>query len=471
MRGCELIALVAFGSLLHAACATPCVDDGLAQKACPEDEGANDTGGSGGTGQDGSGTGSGGGDDGAGDDGGSGSTGGGGQTDSGDGDTGDDGDLTPFDPGVLIIPMDTDYQDMGMLEAYGLVYQLLRNDVSIDWAIAAGKDYGGVDFSTSAVDVRTLDPVPDHGYRGGPFVISDADAAFPIVEVWQADNPDTTVHVATEAFEAHVARRLVTAPTIAVFADGNEDIARDYLMAAKIPDSTGDPAWPDASPDMLDPIEVAGPSDTDHTDGALFNDTGEPVYCQFMSMHWGVADAEANPEVVAEVRAFLRFSTHFFAQCQAVNAFENLVPHGHFLTPNGFEIVERPTEYDFYRMDSPFGQMDGPFESVGGSEPAYSVPEGDAYYQSHTVIITAAGTPEGDRDVWMTGFLDGKCIPSAPICADAGKISYLGGHQYDVALPISGHATTQGTRLFLNSLFEAPCALTRKAASVGDVGP
>jgi uncharacterized repeat protein (TIGR01451 family) len=39
-----------------------------------------------------------------------------------------------------------------------------------------------------------------------------------------------------------------------------------------------------------------------------------------------------------------------------------------------------------------------------------------------------------------------------------GKVSYLGGHKYDTKLPISTNPTTQGTRLFLNSLFEAPCA-------------
>jgi len=365
-----------------------------------------------------------------------------------------------FEPGTLVIPMDTDFQDMGMLEAYGLVYELLRNDVPIVWAIESGKGYGDVDFVASAIDVRTADPVADHGYRGGPFVIAstEAESARPIVDAWLAANPDTNVHEATTPFSAFVARRLESAPTIAVFADGNEDIARGYLRAAKIPDSTGNLDWPDDSPDMLDIAEISGPSDAVHDDGALFTD-GTPRYCQLMSMHWAVTDAEASPEVVAEVRSFLQFSTHFFAECQAVNAFENLEPYGHFLTPNGFEISDQPAEFDFYRMDTPFGQIDGPFDAVGGSEPSYTLPAGDAYYQNDTVIITAAGTPEGDRDVWMTGFIDGACPASAQICGGAGKVSYLGGHQYDVTLPISQHATTQGARLFLNSLFEAPCAL------------
>ena len=35
--------------------------------------------------------------------------------------------------------MDTTHQDMGMLEAYGLVYELLRQGVPVRWVIKAGK--------------------------------------------------------------------------------------------------------------------------------------------------------------------------------------------------------------------------------------------------------------------------------------------------------------------------------------------
>ena len=74
----------------------------------------------------------------------------------------------------LIIPMDTTYQDHGMLEAYGLVYDLLLAGVPVDWTIEPGKEYGEEDFVASAVDVATEDPVTAHGYRGGPFVIDGA---------------------------------------------------------------------------------------------------------------------------------------------------------------------------------------------------------------------------------------------------------------------------------------------------------
>jgi uncharacterized repeat protein (TIGR01451 family)/MYXO-CTERM domain-containing protein len=41
-----------------------------------------------------------------------------------------------------------------------------------------------------------------------------------------------------------------------------------------------------------------------------------------------------------------------------------------------------------------------------------------------------------------------------------GKVSYLGGHRYTTAVPISANDGSQGTRLFLNALFEADCVTT-----------
>ncbi|MCX4243570.1 hypothetical protein [Paraliomyxa miuraensis] len=364
-----------------------------------------------------------------------------------------------FEAGAYIIPMDLDYQDDGMLRAYGLVYELLRNHVPVRWVIASGKGYGDPDFAAIAVDVGSGAPI-DHQYRGGPFVVSVADAndAEPIITAWQAVYPETAVHEATMPFSGEVARYLVVAPTIAMVADGNQDIARGYMQAAGIPDSTLSLAWANDSPDMLDVDELMGPTDVDHRDGLLFDADGDPVYCQLMSMHWGVNDANANPEVVAEVREYLNNPVHFFAECQAVNAFENLDPHGYFLTPNGFLIGQRPDEVDYHHMDSPFGQLDGPWESVGGSEPAYTLPPGDSYKAGDITMVTEAGTPEGVNDVWMTGFLDGQCPPDQHECGQYGKVSYLGGHEYRTDLPMSTNPDTWGTRMFLNSLFEAPCA-------------
>ncbi len=513
-----------------------------------------------------------------------------------------------FEAGSLVIPMDLAYQDHGMLQAYGLVFQLLRQGVTVYWVIDPDKtwhhapcdtpgDECAWDCAEEGSGVRCPYPTasPDffvgatvlwdgsgamtpgaviasHGYRGGPFVIdaADADAARPILDAW--NDPSrwdaspwarrtvmevVTVHETTAAFEGHVRKEMIAAPTIAVFSDGNEDIATGYLRAAGIPQSSG-AEFPaarcgmgacgpgTANPDMLTVESIMGEMgtcdapDRDHRNGSLFTADGVPAYCQIMSMHWGVNDRETvrcdggdcpatmaecagetftyhGHEVVAEVRQFLQFPTHFFAECQAVNAYENTVPNpawpflddderlGHFLTTigtppacpctdgdfecvaggcggtdcclprdvreqgAGFLIAAQPDSATLQVLspEVPYNQLDGAFETTGGSEPAYNLSDylGTRYIGDADVTFITGPDGPGDQDVWMTGYVDGVCDIRfdefmRPGMCTLGKVSYLGGHRYGTGLPISRNGDTQGTRLFLNALFEADCVTT-----------
>src|SRR6187402_43041 len=89
-----------------------------------------------------------------------------------------------FETGTLIIPMDVDYQDVGMLKAFGLLDKLLRAGIPVQWVIktpkvvvdaATGKFED--DFSATATDYKSGAAIATHGYRGGPFVIKLGDAA------------------------------------------------------------------------------------------------------------------------------------------------------------------------------------------------------------------------------------------------------------------------------------------------------
>src|SRR4051812_29791894 len=63
-----------------------------------------------------------------------------------------------FSTGTLVIPLDTTSQDAGALRAYGLVYQLLRNNVPVQWAILTGKPAGANDFTiTAPATVKNLE--------------------------------------------------------------------------------------------------------------------------------------------------------------------------------------------------------------------------------------------------------------------------------------------------------------------------
>jgi MYXO-CTERM domain-containing protein len=506
-----------------------------------------------------------------------------------------------FEAGSLIIPTDNAYQGAGIYQAYGLLYQLLKQGVTVYWVIAEDKVwhhapcntvgdecdwdcaeegsgvkcpyptaspdfYVGADVLWSDVGDAAGTTISNHGYRSGPFIIdsADRDAAIPIINAWNDQNEWTanpwaersvfkvvSAHEANAAFQGFVSKKLIAAPSIAVFADGNEKIANEYLRNAGIPQSNGS-EFPDAkcgdvtcgpnsdNPDMLTVPSVAGDMGTcdapnaDHKNGALFKANGEPAFCQIMSMHWGVNDRElvecnggACPntpeecagepityhghEVVAEVRSFLAYPTHFFAECQAVNAYENTVPNpdwpylddegrmGHFLTTTGtpppcpcnpgpgegefecvvdgcgagqdcclpkdnkekgagFMIADQPDPYKFLRPDVAYAQFDGAFEREGGSEPAYNLSTylGTQYKNDRDVTFITAMDGPGIADVWMTGYVDGACdvndtdddVGGSTTTTCGGKVSYLGGHSY---------VGKNGQRLFLNALFEADC--------------
>lgn len=513
-----------------------------------------------------------------------------------------------FSAGSLVIPMDLSYQSSGNLQAYGLLYALLQQGVRVHWIIDPAKTYhaaacntpgnlcawdcdvegSGVKcpYPTSSPDVAVTSKVVwddagvaapgsaigTHRYRGGPFVIdaADHDRALAIIAAWNDQalwvaNPwaartvfeVVTVHEATAAFTGNVMKEMIAAPTIAVFSDGNEDIATKYLRAAGIPQSSGAefPAQKcgaascgpgTANPDMLTSEAVMGELGTcgtpsaDHENGALFRADGLPAYCQIMSMHWAVNDretvkcgggncpatqAECAPgtpftyhghEVVAEVRAFLEYPVHLFAECQAVNAYENTTPNaawpflddpgrdGHFLTTTGTPPACPCTDADFqcvaggcngadcclakdlrergagfliapqpasatlqvFRPEIPYNQFDGAFATVGGSEPAYNLSSylGTTYKNNRQVTLITGPNGPGLADVWMSGYLDGECDigpifkagDRATTCA-GGKISYLGGHEFGATTPLATGSQSQGARLFLNALFEADC--------------
>jgi MYXO-CTERM domain-containing protein len=515
-----------------------------------------------------------------------------------------------FATGSLIIPMDLAYQDLGMFQAYGLLFQLLHKGVPVAWVIdpdktwhdepcnTAGKTCAwdcAVEGSGTKCPYPTASPdfmaatkvvwddqgkltagsaISKHGYRGGPFVVDAANrtAALAVINAWNdktqwAKNTwakrtvfqVVSVHEATASFQGHVAKEMAAAPTIAVFSDGNENIATSYLLAAGIPQSNGS-EYPTVkcdkgacgpgtqNPDMLTVQSIMGEMgtcdkpNTNHKNGSLFTKDGLPAYCQIMSMHWDVKDRETvecdngacpatqaacsgkkityhGHEVVAEVRQFLNYPTHFFAECQAVNAYENTTPNtawpylddkdrdGHFLTKvgkpplcpctgakfecvtggcsgadcclpkddkekgAGFLIAPQPDEKTIMvlRPNVPYNQLDGAFGTVGGSEPAYSVSTyfGTKYKNDRKVVFITAPKASGEQDVWMTGYIDGLCDINCKVgeecfkknkdCATGGKVSYLGGHKYETKVPLSTSVDSQGTRLFLNALFEADC--------------
>ena len=58
------------------------------------------------------------------------------------------GSAPSFSAGSLIIPMDLSYQSTGMFQAYGLIYQLLRQGVHVFWIIEPNKTWHSAPCNT-----------------------------------------------------------------------------------------------------------------------------------------------------------------------------------------------------------------------------------------------------------------------------------------------------------------------------------
>ena len=355
--------------------------------------------------------------------------------------------VTAFATGSRIIPVDNTSQNSGTLRAFGLVDRLLRANVPVHRVALTGKPVNAIDFSATVNSARTGLPLGTVDYRAGPFIIAAADvtpAVQTIITTYVADLI-TNVHVATAPFNADVRRTLIAAPRIAVLRDGNENIAYQYLNAANILDSAGN-TWSNASPGALTLAGAAG-ANGGAFDGALFTG-GQPAFDQLTSMHYSTP---ASNEVVREVRGWLSASpnTHAYMQCEAIIAFENNV-NGRFLSDAGMLNDDSSAANPDTTLvpDSLFAQFDGNFTVDTGSVQSLGLLPGSQLYNNSSILMAQTGATTGTNMIWLTGHIDGDL--------NKGKISYLVGHGYSTATPISTNPQTNGVRLFLNSLYETP---------------
>ena len=367
-----------------------------------------------------------------------------------------------YDVGSLIVPMDLalNGQDAGMFRAYGLVYELLRHEVPVDWIIDEQKAPNGNDFTLAdeaGIGLANLEttaalPLP-RSFRGGPFVIAAANAAAarPIIAAWQATLGDETmVHEVTAgSFTAPRFRILRHAPSIAILHDGNESIAFSNLNAAGIRDRAGNP-WTYESPGVLFEADVAGPTDTGVADGALFHGPGQARYGFLVAMHYN--DTVVTGEVVREVRSWLAASplTHAFMQCAAAEVFENDAA-GRFLTTDGLQddgfAAYNPTNHF---PGDPHSQIDGLLEVDSGWVDSMGLKPGSTFRPGVKVLFNDHLAGPTELITLLLGNLDGD--------PTKGLVTYLAGHEFSVGLPVSTNALTNGVRLFLNALMASGAA-------------
>ena len=365
-----------------------------------------------------------------------------------------------FAAGSYIIPMDIDYQDSGMLSAFGLVDALLRQGVPVWWCINPGKVYGtvgDVDFTVDlAHDLRTNSGLASHGYRGGPFVIDSGDVgrAFSIVHSWQVSH-EVSVHVADVAFTAPYWQVMTASPRIAVLASTKQSTAFTYLNAAGIPDENG-LAWSSSSVDVIPATSIDS--------GALLQGyRGAALYNALLMPGWdnpGGADATTAPAIAA----YLNAPALLFAEdATAIN-----IESQDLLTSSGTtsDFTAMPSTVQYGSSEySPFFQMDARPTNAFQPDPsgAYSMLNSGNFYDNSIEMLQGSGASRGRQDIWLAGFANGTCTEAqlgsctSPV-GPRGRVAYLGGY-YSTTLPISTHPSTQGTRLFLDALFAGTCTI------------
>jgi uncharacterized repeat protein (TIGR01451 family) len=342
----------------------------------------------------------------------------------------------------LIIPMDTTYQDLGMFKAYGLVYRLLSNGIPVMWAIRPGKPYDGTDFTASAVDFQTNTPVVNHAYSGGPFIIDAAfaAAAAPIVTAWQGSNT-TTVHRVTGPFTADVWAAPFRPPRIAV-EQTNASIVLAYLNAAGIPDSTGNP-WTSASPDILDPTQIANGALLENPSGLCKRNK----YDIFISPH--TSDSTwTNPGAIAALDKFVQTGGFVHSMCHSISAIENVF---FFLTTTGIPTFGNKGVTGTFTVDIPdYGvtqavSTNNPQPLPGGSEQTWEHNQPGLTYRPGTRVMAHFLDNNGVQyDFMVSGVYKGG--------TGAGVVTYEGGHSYSVSLPYSNNVEAPYVRFVLDDV-------------------
>lgn len=380
-----------------------------------------------------------------------------------------------FPSGSLIIPMDSFYQpdsDGGILEAYGLVFNLLKHldgqgehDITVYWVINEAKATidatdiviedltlveGGVVAKlynhaggTSSLTFNTGDSYQRITYSGAPFIVDGVDAETAKAIINQSSWSAVEVHVAQVPFKAPVYREMHgTPPKIALMNNsesktgGNAAILEAYLRLAGI---------------CADVYDVVTPNEI--RDGILT--TGG--YDFLWAPHWtgyssyssdadsdGTADVE---EIVLKVKEFVKNGKGVFAECASIETFEHS-QNGRYLSTKGFahnggtnnaatiiynDLATPNSQVGNFQYAPEGGHLHNwrpfvsgdPHTNVG--QPPDARPPGNPHVtagnpSTYVDTVTRFATDNTGWDYYVGGYAYGD--------SNNGYVVYLGGHKY-----------------------------------------
>lgn len=458
--------------------------------------------------------------------------------------------LKTFARKSLIIPMDVCYQYMtdgvqssytassdctqtpdrgNVIKAYGLVYQLIRNNIAVYWVIDPAKSsVTGVDLQVQydgGFPVLRYDwasggqgdsPVSGHviRYLGGPFVVdgSDYDRASAVLQSYRSTFGDVKVHVASVAFQGNVAKTMAggwnaggtVPPKLALLdigssgagAKNSEIVIQGYLtragldtpgaagtatgthgqiydrllMADFLPDASGDWKTTNLYKNGYQILWVphwAAPSSC--------SDCAAGTSCACTQKY----SADTIAKALATIGAFSASGKDVFAECAGLGSFEGVLRnlgdtttyHSAYSSGSPSTHFETTSPYGFWINKSVggaavLGNHSSPFLQLGD----YPFIPLSGAIQNFSPNAYRAETVRLISDPASQSGHSFDIFTLVPrVDQGHGTVVYLGGHSYSGS---DGPFEVGGSRLVLNTLFNlgASCVASGVACNTGLLG-
>jgi len=456
----------------------------------------------------------------------------------------------------LIIPMDVCYQSMNddlhqdsngsgyapagcpqakapgdVIRAYGLVYQLIRNNITVYWVISPSKhsttdidmsiQYNGgppaLLYDWNAGAASTTGPTSGNNidYRGGPFVVDGSDfaRAVAVLTAYKTTFSGVNVHVSNVAFQGYVSKTMAggwnaggtVPPKLALLDIGSsgagnknaEPVIQGYLTRAGLDTAGAAGTTTGTHGQIYDRLVM--PDFLPGTPGDwTTSNLGLNGYQILWVPHWAAPSscsdctgfssstcpcknkygATTVATALQTIGSFNNAGHDVFAECAGLGSFEGVfantgsTTYGSTYGPGGTNThFQTAPPTGFWINAWPGGSTDQTIILGGYSSPLMQI--GDFPF------VAASGAIEDyEPSAYQSGvfrFISDKTNPTydifsmIPAAGTHGTIVYLAGHSYSGT---DGSFEVAGTRLVLNTLFNlgASCVATGAPCNTGLLG-
>jgi len=371
--------------------------------------------------------------------------------------------LQSFAAGSLVIPMDNDHQALNgepfNLWSYRLVYELLDNGITLDWVIKSGKTKDANDFSALSTRLYPSTVASSmQNFKASAFIIDAAQIGtvfncggsedLNVAGIIAAFGHDVAVYRLDQDVTVDVRYELNSIPVIASLDDGSS---------------------PETATDVLDYIDMP-------YDLLSYNEFAANGTCYTFVAQPHLNENDITNNYITIVTNFLANGGNFYAQCAAVEAFEE---NAFYLTTNGFNYFGQNimnTGINYINNDMPIMQFQGGVLGYGVGSVSNFALNGNFNAFGYGGVY---GINEDQEEAYLVaaGDMNG--------AARGGNVFYVGGHNYTPQETIVGNGGNGNSfqsdviesynfnRMFFNAIFvpaswNTPCAASDQCICPGE---